>query len=304
MLTTVNLNLEALRPLLPPEGVCRLEECVQVVNRAIEQVRSLSLDLRPTSLDALGLEAAARLTREQLLAELAALRQRNAVLEHAEAARRASEAYAQGIFETAREPLLLLDEALRVLAANRAFYETFRVEPGETVNRFVYELGDSQWNIPRLRGLLEEVIPRNTFLRDFEVESPFPHIGHKAMLLNARRVSAPDGRPLVLLAIEDATGRKQVEQERRQPQEQLEQQVRERTAELEAANRELEAFAYSVSHDLRSPLRALDGYTRILLEDYAACLPPVAQEYVRDVRRNAQKMGQLILPGRVQPPPV
>lgn len=73
-----------------------------------------------------------------------------------------------------------------------------------------------------------------------------------------------------------------------------EERVRCRTADLEAANRELEAFSYSVSHDLRAPLRALDGYSRILLQEHAPCLPPEVQEYVKDIRKNAQKMGQLI----------
>jgi signal transduction histidine kinase len=229
----------------------------------------------------------AALTREQLLAELAALRQGNAALERAEASLRASEAYALSLFQTAREPLLLLDEDLRVRAANRAFYVQFRAEPGATENHFLYALDDGQWDIPRLRRPLEAVIPANATVCDLAVELDFRLAGRKAMLLNARCVSDAGGRRLILLAFEDVTDRTLAQQE-------LEQRVRQRTAELEAANRELEAFSYSVSHDLRSPLRALDGYTRILLEDHAPELAGAVQEYVRDIRRNARKMGQLV----------
>ena len=196
--------------------------------------------------------------------------------------------YTESIFATAREAFLLLDDKLRVRAANRAFYDTFRVTPAECEGQILYELGAGQWNIPALRLLLEEVIPRDGQLRDFEVQHDIPHLGRRTMLLNARRVSQTGGPGLrIFLAIEDVTEKYQAREEARRLREELEERVRQRTAELEA-------FSYSVSHDLRSPLRALDGFARILFEDYAANLPAEGQEYVRDIRRNAQKMGQLI----------
>ena len=116
--------------------------------------------------------------------------------------------YAENILATLREPLLVLDGSLRVISANRSFYRTFHQETGETAGRFVYELGNHQWDIPRLRELLEEIIPNNTFFEDFEVEHTFPHIGFKKMLLNARRMHSTEaGDKLILLAIEDATDR-------------------------------------------------------------------------------------------------
>src|SRR5687768_16406110 len=95
---------------------------------------------------------------------------------------------ADDIVDTVREPLLVLDADLRVRRANRSFYQTFHVSPEETEGRLVYELGNHEWDIPALRRLLEEVLPKNTAFEDFEVVHDFPTTGHKVMLLNARRV--------------------------------------------------------------------------------------------------------------------
>jgi signal transduction histidine kinase len=103
-----------------------------------------------------------------------------------------------------------------------------------------------------------------------------------------------EGRMAYLASLRDVTERKQMEEEVRQLNEELEQRVQQRTAELEAANAELEAFSYSVSHDLRAPLRAMDGFSRILLEEHASHFPPDAAHYLQRVRDNVQRMDQLI----------
>nr|MDA8166001.1 PAS domain-containing protein [Desulfobacteraceae bacterium] len=114
----------------------------------------------------------------------------------------------QAIVDTVREPLLLLNQNLVVTMANGSFYRAFREEPERTVGRHLYELGDRQWDIPRLRALLEEILPEQEAFDDFEVEQEFPGIGRHRMLLNARRLrGAEEGQERILLAIEDVTGR-------------------------------------------------------------------------------------------------
>jgi two-component system, chemotaxis family, CheB/CheR fusion protein len=119
------------------------------------------------------------------------------------------------IVDTLREPLLVLDAGLRVRRANRAFYRAFKVTPEETEGRLVYELGNHQWDIPQLRRLLEDVLPRDSFFDDFEVVHDFESIGRKVMLLNARRVFRESNHTeSILLAIEDITDRRRLENER------------------------------------------------------------------------------------------
>lgn len=116
--------------------------------------------------------------------------------------------YLQETLDTVREPLLVLDGALRVTAANRSFYRTFATSAAETAGLRVYDLGNGQWNIPGLRTLLEEVLPENRRFEGFEVEHDFPSIGRKRMVLNARRIEPQGGHEeRILLAIEDVTDR-------------------------------------------------------------------------------------------------
>src|SRR5881227_3407097 len=122
------------------------------------------------------------------------------------------EDYAQNIVDTVREPLLILDATLRVRSANRAFYQAFHVSPEETENRLIYELGNGQWDIPDLRTLLEDVVPKSSVFNDFELEHTFPVIGRRVMLLNARKLQAGHHGELLVLAMEDVTARKRAEE--------------------------------------------------------------------------------------------
>ena len=112
------------------------------------------------------------------------------------------------IIETVREPLLILDAKLQVILANCPFYDTFRVTPPETKNKSIFDLGKGQWNIPELRVLLEEILPKSSSFKDFKVDYCFPIIGYRIMLLNAHQVSgAGNAAKIILLAFEDITMR-------------------------------------------------------------------------------------------------
>ena len=116
----------------------------------------------------------------------------------------------ESIVETVREPLVVLTPDLRVSKANRSFYEMFHMTPEETEGRFLYGISDNAWDIPSLRELLEEIIPHNTHFNDFQVDHEFPAIGHRTMLLNARRIfHEGKGTEMILLALEDITAQKQ-----------------------------------------------------------------------------------------------
>jgi PAS domain-containing protein len=99
-----------------------------------------------------------------------------------------SQEYAESIINTMREPLIALDQNLRVVSASRSFYEVFKVKPEETVGQLIYDLGNKQWDIPKLRELLEDILPKKTTFDDYEVEHNFSTIGRRVMLLNARRI--------------------------------------------------------------------------------------------------------------------
>ena len=119
--------------------------------------------------------------------------------------------YAESLIETVREPLVVLDADLRVQRATPAFYEAFLVSREETEGRFLYDLGNGQWNRPRLRELLGSTLFRSEAFHDFEVEHDFPHIGRRTMRLNARRIPSRDPqRRTILLAIEDVTERREI----------------------------------------------------------------------------------------------
>jgi len=138
------------------------------------------------------------------------------------------------ILDSIREPLVFLDPHLHVVKANRSFYQIFDVKPEETEGVLIFDLGNRQWNIPKLRELLEEILPQNSVFDDLEVEHTFETIGRKVMHLNARRIHQKTGQAeLILLAIEDVT-------EREDQKRDLEKLVANRTAELFVAKEEAE----------------------------------------------------------------
>jgi two-component system, chemotaxis family, CheB/CheR fusion protein len=130
-------------------------------------------------------------------------------LKNVEASHKDASEFAENILNTVRESLLVLDKDLKVVSANRSFYDSFKVTPEETIGNQIYNLGNKQWNIPKLKELLEEILPKKSSFDGYEVEHEFISIGRKVMLLNARLIVQKEpGSNLILLAIEDVTDRK------------------------------------------------------------------------------------------------
>jgi len=164
------------------------------------------------------------------------------------------------ILGSVHEPLVVLDSNLKVVKANHSFYRTFNVKPDQTEGSLIYDLGNRQWNIPRLRELLEDILSRNSVFNDFEVEHNFETIGRKIMHLNARRIhTEADPDQLILLSIEDVTEREYYKRH-------LEEIVEQRTAELRVAmeaaekNRHLAESALTEINKLKEQLEAERAY--------------------------------------------
>ena len=147
--------------------------------------------------------------------------------------------YMKTLVEVARESFLILDSELRVVLANPTFYENFQVSAALTENVFLYELGNGQWDIPALRSLLEEILPLKKVVKDFEVTPSFQKIGTKTILLNARQIDI-DTAHMIVLAMEDITIRKDLEQQLAAYTSGLEQTVAKRTGEIAERVQELE----------------------------------------------------------------
>ncbi|HVF69524.1 MAG TPA: chemotaxis protein CheB [Xanthomonadales bacterium] len=169
-------------------------------------------------------------TNEELTTVNEELQNRNAELTEARN-------YSNAIIRTVQTPLLILDGDLRVRTANRAFYQTFQVDEEGTEGSSVFDLGKGQWSIPSLGTLLMEILPKDNTFDNYEVEHTFPTIGHKIMLLNARKFIS-DGQN-ILLAIEDITERKSLDSQKSE-------------------------FIGIASHELKTPITTMKAFAQIL----------------------------------------
>lgn len=156
------------------------------------------------------------------------------------AALKDSESFLSSIIQTVREGLLVLNPDFQVISANDHFLRTFKVDRHETLGKNLQELGNGQWDIPKLQELLIKILPTNNPVVDFEVEHDFPHIGKKLMLLNAYRVELEGNyKDQILLAIEDITERREIE-------------------------RRKDDFLSIASHELKTPLTSIKGFVQAL----------------------------------------
>ena len=217
-------------------------------------------------------------TKGELIIELRELRtqiknveESKIVLKRAKAEIQQARSYAEDIVETVCEPLLVLDGDLKIVSANRSFYQTFKVIPSETLGRVIYDLGNRQWDIPRLRILLEEILPKRTHFRNFEVEHDFPAVGHKIVRLNARQIRhvGAIGRKMILLAAEDITRFKRLEKERKD-------------------------FLSMFAHDMKNSVVASQGFLSRLISGKTGVLAKKQQKYLEIIQDELKRLSQFI----------
>ena len=199
--------------------------------------------------------------------------------------------YAESIINTVREPLISLNQDLRVVTVSRSFYEVFKVKPEETVGQLIYDLGNKQWDIPKLRELLETILPQKTTFDNYEVEHDFATIGRRIMLLNARQIQRGMGKErIILLAIEDITERKEIENGLEKAHEEL----KELAAELERTARVKSEFLANMSHELRTPLNSINGFSEVLYDETFGPLNEKQKKYVNNVLTSGKHLLLLI----------
>jgi len=155
----------------------------------------------------------------------------------------------KSIVSTIREPLLVLDGDLRVRSASRSFYQSFRVTAEVIEGCLLSQLGNGQWNVPGLLNLLQDILPKDSVIENYEIADEFPPLGRRVMSLNARKLWCEGNpTPLILLAVDDITGQKQIEEE------------------LIRSSEDAQRFAFVAAHDLRSPLNTAVALLEVLKE--------------------------------------
>ena len=202
-----------------------------------------------------------------------------------------SQEYAESIINTIREPLIVLDQDLRVLSVSRSFYEVFKVKPEETVGQLIYDLGNKQWDIPKLRELLETILPHKATFDNYQVEHDFATIGRRIMLLNARQIHRVLGKKrIILLAIEDITERREIENGLEKAHEEL----KDLATELKRVARVKSEFLANMSHELRTPLNSINGFSEVLYDETFGPLNEKQKKYVNNVLTSGKHLLLLI----------
>jgi two-component system CheB/CheR fusion protein len=178
-----------------------------------------------------------------------------------------------------------------VVSANRSFYDFFKVIPEETVGHLFYDLGNKQWDIPMLRELLESILLQKATFENYEVEHVFATIGRRVMLLNARQIERVMGKErIILLAIEDITPRREIENGLKKAH----QELTELATELKRAARVKSSFLADMSHELRTPLSSINGFSEVLYDETIGPLNEKQKQYVNFVLTSGKHLLLLI----------
>jgi two-component system CheB/CheR fusion protein len=196
--------------------------------------------------------------------------------------------YATAIIETLRQPLVVLNADLQVITANSAFYQIFQIHPHHTEWQSIFAISNGDWDIPKLRSLLHEILLLDISVQDYEVTQDFTHLGRRTMLLNACQIDQGNVGKMILLAIEDIT-------ERNLQKQQLvnrNQTLSETMIAYERANRAKSEFLGNISHELRTPLNSIMGFTQILQD--APHLDAESQEYLGIISQSSEHLLLLI----------
>jgi two-component system CheB/CheR fusion protein len=211
-----------------------------------------------------------------------------------------SRQFAEAVVTTLHEPLLILNQDLRIVRANQAFYETFNLQEAQTIGKILFELQDSQWDIPALRKHLFEIQTSKATYKEWQVTCNFKEFGEMHLDCNAQPIQDNNEARLILLAIEDITLRRQEEERQKIFSDELEKQILERTLslkkvniELERSNENLNQFVFIASHDLQEPLRKLQIFVDLLRKDEKE-VPDNVKRLVDKIGNSAERMSNLI----------
>lgn len=188
------------------------------------------------------------------------------------------------IFDTVREPMLVLDERFRVIRASASFYSCFNEKPKSVLGRPVFSLGNGQWDMPALHELLESLLSQKKSFNDFQVDCTFPSIGRRIFYLNAREIIPESASPrLILLAFQDMTHKFGANH-----------RLKRRISDLERSNMDLEQFANIVSHDLQSPLNRISSFADLMASSAKDRLTDKEKAYLASLQTQSRRMRFLI----------
>ncbi len=213
-----------------------------------------------------------------------------------------SRLYAESIVTTIREPLLVLNKSLQIRSANKSFYAKFQTTAEATVGKHLFELAGKLWDIQELREMLGKILPEKSTIVDYEVTLTLPTLGERIMLLNASTIFRESSEEqLILLAIEDITEKRRIDNALHLFSEELEKKVAERTTSLHEANldlqhsnKNLEQFAYVASHDLQEPLRKIRTFSSILQSRHKNEMTDSVKDLFTKIESSAERMSNLI----------